>query len=128
MNTDFINSEAYPIDASEYILNNINISKMKIYNHFNFGSYLELKGIPAFIDSRSGVFTEEFNPGTTILEDWLNISHGNVDYNEIFDEYGITHVLLYNNEIISTYIKYDKNYKLIYQDDFFSLYERLNVE
>ncbi len=128
LNTDFINSEAYPIDASEYILNNINISKMKIYNHFNFGSYLELKGIPAFIDSRSGVFTEEFNPGTTILEDWLNISHGNVDYNEIFDEYGITHVLLYNNEIISTYIKYDKNYKLIYQDDFFSLYERLNVE
>ncbi len=128
LNEDYINSGDYPVDASEYILNNIDISKMKIYNHFNFGSYLEFKGIPAFIDSRSGIFTEEFNPGTTILADWLSASKGYVNYNELFDKYGITHALLYNDEIINTYIKYDKNYKLIYQDDSFSLYEKLNIE
>lgn len=128
LNEDYINSGDYPVDASEYILNNVDISKMKIYNHFNFGSYLEFKEIPAFIDSRSGIFTEEFNPGTTILADWLSASKGYLNYNELFDKYGITHALLYNDEIINTYIKYDKNYKLIYQDDSFSLYEKLNVE
>ena len=38
-------------DATEYIIDNIDVSKMKIYNHFNFGSYLELNGIKVFLDS-----------------------------------------------------------------------------
>ena len=46
---------------------------MKIFNHFNFGSYLEYKNIPVFIDSRSGMYTEEFNEGCTILKDWMNV-------------------------------------------------------
>lgn len=123
---DYVEISDYPVDATEYILNNIDVNNMKIYNHFNFGSYLEFKGIKAFIDSRSEVYTEEFNPGTTILEDWHNIVSGSVSYKDIFDKYGITHVLLYNDEIINTYIKYDKDYNLLYHDDAFSLYEKVN--
>lgn len=126
LHVDYIYTQDYPVDAINYIVENIDISNMKIYNHFNFGSYLEFRGIKAFIDSRSGVFTEEFNPGTTILEDWNNIVSGSVSYKDIFDKYGITHVLLYNDEIINTYIKYDKDYNLLYQDDSFSLYEKVS--
>ena len=42
----------YPVEAVEYIHKNINIDQMKIFNHFNFGSYLELKGIKAFVYRR----------------------------------------------------------------------------
>ena len=122
---DYVNTTIYPVNATEYILNNIDISSMKIFNHFNFGSYLELNGIKAFIDSRSGVFTEEFNPGTTILKDWLNVIDGVTHYDYLFDKYDITHALIYNEELISVYIKGDSNWNLIYQDDIFSLYERV---
>ena len=125
MYRDYIDASEYPINATEYILENIDILNMKIYNGFNFGSYLEYKGIKAFLDSRSGVFTDEFNPGVTILNDWYDVYKCSIHYNYIFDKYGITHVLLNRKEKISTYIIKDSTWKLIYQDDSFELYERV---
>ena len=125
LKNDYIDSMYYPIGATEYILNNINVDEMKIYNHFNFGSYLEFKGIKAFIDSRSGVFTEEFNPGTTILSDWYDTYKGNEHYKKTFDKYEITHVLVYIEEVINVYMQNDPEWKLIYQDDQFYLYEKV---
>lgn len=125
INLDYLDSSKYPVDASEYILNSVDVSNMRIYNHFNFGSYLELKGIPAFIDSRSGVYTDEFNPGTNILVDWLNLTNGACHYDSIFSKYQITHVLLYKDELINLYICKDDNYKILYEDDVFVFYERV---
>lgn len=122
---DYVNSINYPVNATNYILNNIDFENMRIYNHFNFGSYLEVNGIKAFIDSRSGIFTEEFNPGTTILNDWLSADSGLVNYEDIFEKYNITHALLTNDEIINMYICKDSNWKLVYQDDIFLLYEKV---
>lgn len=125
---DYVDTVNYPVNATNYILNNVDLENMRIYNHFNFGSYLEVNGIKAFIDSRSGVFTEEFNPGTTILDDWWEASYGSKHYSEVFDKYNITHALLYNEELITIYISDDEDWKLIYQDDKFSIYERVNKE
>lgn len=123
---NFISTESYPVDAVNYILDNIELDNMRIYNVFDFGSYLELNGIKAFIDSRSGVFSPEFNKGCTILQDNVDVFYGNVSYKTIFDKYKITHALLENTEIANIYIVDDENWKLIYQDDIFSLYERIN--
>ena len=123
----YINYSLYPIGAANYINNNIDKNKIKIYNHFNFGSYLEYQGIQAFIDSRSELYTTEFNPGCTILEDFKDASELTQNYNDIFDKYEITHVLLYSNEPISNFIKYDSKWKFIYQDDGFILYERVKT-
>lgn len=121
---DYINYLLYPVKATNYIINNLDIDNMKIYNHFNFGSYLEYKGVKSFIDSRSEVYTPEFNKGCTVLQDWKNVSELDVNYNEIFDKYEINYVLLYSNEPISRYIKYDSKWNYIYQDNSFILYER----
>ena len=130
LNSDFSNSSkkfiddtTYPIEACTYIKENIDVKNMRIFNHFNFGSYLEFCDIPAFIDSRSGIFCKEFN-NTSILEDWYNAFYGNCDYKEVFKKYNITHALLYKDEIISQYIDDDSNYKKIYEDDYFVLYEK----
>lgn len=114
----------YPIKACDYILKNLDVNTIRIFNHFNYGSYLEFRGIKAFIDSRSGIFTDEFNEGCTVLEDWNDIDESNVDYNKIFDKYNITHLLLSNNEKTAMKIKEDPNWNCIYQDDSFILYER----
>lgn len=121
---DYIPALYYPINATQYILDNIDISKMRIYNHFNFGGYLELLGIPVFLDSRAEMYAKEFND-TTILEDWCDLSSGNESYKKIFDKYEITHALLYKTEIINNYIKEDAEWNIIYQDDVFVLYERV---
>ena len=121
---DYITTLVYPVNAAQYILDNIDISEMKIYNHFNFGGYLEFLGIPVFLDSRAEMYAKEFND-TTILEDWCSITSGDESYKKIFDKYGITHALIYKAELIYNYIKDDTEWKILYQDDVFVLYERI---
>ena len=121
---DFVDTKLYPVDAANYILENIDIQNMRIFNHFNFGSYLEYRKIPVFVDSRSEMYTSKFNEKCTILQDWYNAYEAQVSYKKIFDKYEITHALLYNSEPITNFICYDEEWELIYQDDIFSLYKR----
>lgn len=120
----YVEKDLYPVDATEYILNNLDIENIRIYNGFNWGSYLEFKGIKAFIDSRSGMFCNEFNPGVTILEDWLAIYNDKINHNEIFDKYNITHVLVQNIEELNKKVQNDMLWKQIYKDENFTLYAR----
>lgn len=120
----YVEESMYPIEASNYILENLDVDTIKIYNAFNWGSYLELRGIKAFIDSRSGMFCNEFNPGVTILEDWLAVYDEKLNYNEIFNKYEITHVLVQNKEKLNEKIDKDVLWKKIYQDKYFTFYEK----
>lgn len=124
INQSFVDETRYPVEATEYILENLDIENMRIFNHFNFGSYLEFKGVPVFIDSRSGIYCEEFN-NTSILQDWLDAAYGTSHYKDIVEKYNITHMLLYKTEIINTYISEDTDYYILYEDDNFALYEKI---
>lgn len=126
LSNEYVNRMDYPVDISNYILENLNTEDMRIYNHFNCGSYLEFRGIKAFIDSRSGIFTPEFNEGCTVLEDWYAVENGQVNYKEIFEEYDITHVLVNKGSVIDNYIAYDNEWNVIYDIGTFMLYEKVN--
>lgn len=117
----YINKKIYPVEAVDYIKNNLDYKNMKIYNHFNFGSYLEFCNIRAFVDSRSEIFCKEFND-VEILQDWLNVRDFKVHYDEIFKKYNIDYVLVYNEEGINTYLNKDSSYEKIYKDEYFSIY------
>lgn len=121
---DYVSTKDYPVDAVKFIKNNINISTMRLYNHFNNGSYLEFNDIPVFIDSRAEIYLNTFND-TNILDDW-NTANNSKKYSIIFNKYEITHALLYNENKIIDYISEDKEWQKIYQDDSFSIYERIN--
>lgn len=120
----YVDEKKYPVNAAEYILENLETENMKLFNHFNFGSYLEYKGIKTFIDSRSEIYTEQFNKDCNILADWHETNQGKKDYKEIFEKYGITDALLYKSEVINQFIDDDENWKKIYEDDYFVLYEK----
>jgi hypothetical protein len=82
-----------------------------------------LNDIPVFIDSRLDVYCSEFND-TDVFHDYIYATQGMEYYEDIFSKYDFTHVLLYKNELLNKYIPKDSNYKLLYEDDYFSLYER----
>lgn len=117
----YVNEKKYPVEAVNFIKENLDYKNLKIYNSFNYGSYLELSGIPAFVDSRSEIFTEEFN-NVTILKDWLETSRGNVNYNDTFEKYKIDYAIVEDKEIINTYISTDENYEKVFDDETFSIY------
>ena len=43
------------------MLQNLDVKNIKLFNEYNYGSYLLYKGIPVFIDSRADLYAPEFN-------------------------------------------------------------------
>ena len=122
----YVDESMYPVKASEYINSKIDKSKMKLFNEFSYGTYLEFKDIKVFIDSRSEVFCKEFND-TTVLYDCFGASYGFLDYEKIFDKYKFTHAIISKKEktSIKFYIQKNNKYKLVYDDKYFSIYEKV---
>lgn len=124
---DYENPELCPTGVVNYVLENFEkeeIDKMRIYNGFNFGSYMEFRGLPVFMDSRAEIYLSKFND-TTIIEDFLKLSGGEVHYNDIFEKYDINYALIENDSMVANYIYEDKYWNLLYQDNYFAFYEKV---
>ena len=124
LDDNYIDESSYPVQACDYILANLDINNMKIYNEYNYGSYMLYRGIPVFVDSRADLYTPEFNPGCTVFDDFLNISNIGTYYENKFDEYDITHVICFKNAKLNMFLSRNYEYKELYSDDHFVIYER----
>ncbi len=129
---EYIDSSTYPVEASDWMISNLDVAKIKLYNEYNYGSYLLFRGIPVFIDSRCDLYSPEFNEdkengidGRDIFSDALNIAGLGVNYKNKFEEYGVTHVILYENSKLAMILKSDADYKLLYSKGNFVIFERL---
>lgn len=131
INNEYVSKSSYPVDACNYILENIDLENAKFYNEYNYGSYMLFRGIPVFIDSRADLYAPEFsgNEDKDVFTDFINTSGISKFYEDTFKKYEITHIISYKNSktnMIITKTK-DKNYKELYSDDHFVIYERLNA-
>lgn len=131
-NVKYVNESTYPVQASDWILENLDVKNIKLYNEYNYGSYLLFKGIPVFIDSRADLYAPEFNTpsgkaidGNDIFMDFINSSNISTYYGDIFEKYNITHVIVYKNSKIAMLIRNadSEKYNEIYSDDNFVIYE-----
>lgn len=102
MNETYINEASYPVEAVNWIKENLDYKNIRMFNEYNYGSYLLMNDIPVFIDSRCDLYTPEFNGekdedgeyvGQDIFTDFMNISGIATYYDTKFDEYDITHVM-----------------------------------
>ena len=129
INDKFVNEKIYPVQAADYILTSLDIKNMRLFNEYNYGSYLLYRGIPVFIDSRADLYAPEFNKkdgeeGRDIFSDYINISSIGTYYETKFEKYGITHVIVVNNAKLNMFLSRDEKYKQLYKDDNFIIYER----
>ena len=119
----FIDENTYPVVMTEYIKKNLDIKKIKLYNEYDFGSYLIYKDIPVFIDSRSDLYTKPFNHKNDIFTQSMKITE---KYGRVFQKYGITHILIYKDTDLNQILAASSNYKLIHKEGRFMLYEYLS--
>ena len=127
-NDSYISESSYPVEACDFILENIDLGKAKFYNEYNYGSYMLFRGIPVFVDSRADLYAPEFSgKEEDIFMDFIETSNISKFYEDTFEKYNITHVITYKNSktnMIITKTK-DSNYKELYRDKYFVIYERL---
>mgnify|MGYP000025834301 CR=1 FL=1 len=127
--SQYIDKKTYPVQMSDFMLqyfdeNNINLKDVRLYNEYNYGSYLLFRGIPVFIDSRCDLYAPEYNSGRNIFMDFMESSNLDIWFEDIFKKYDITHVILYKNSKMNMIIQNAKldRYKLIKEDDNFVFY------
>lgn len=121
---EYIDPTVYPVTMVDYMKENLDMENVRLYNEYDFGSYLIYKDIPVFIDSRSDLYTEPFNHKTDIFNEYMNITQ---NYGRIFKKYEITHILIYKDTELNQILAASSNYKLIHKDGRFMLYEYLNA-
>lgn len=127
----YVDESTYPVAACDYILENIDLTNAKFYNEYNYGSYMLFRGIPVFIDSRADLYAPEFsgNEDEDIFSDFINTSSISRFYEDTFKKYNITHIICYKNSkmnMLMTKTK-DARYNELYSDNYFVIYERLNL-
>lgn len=127
----YVDSSTYPVSASDWIIENLDYKNIKLYNEYNYGSYLLFRGIPVFIDSRADLYAPEFNgnpkkniQGRDIFSDALNIAGIAYNYKDAFETYGVTHVISYSDSKLVMLLSDDSDYKKLYDDDRFTIFER----
>lgn len=124
----YIDERSYPVKAVEWLKENVNIEEIRLYNEYNYGSYILYQDVKVFVDSRADLYTPEFNGDKEkdVFTDVLQTSGIGRYYEDTFDKYEITHLLIPNNTKINLFISKDDNYKELYKDDYFVIYERLD--
>lgn len=131
LDDEYVDSNSYPVSACDYILENIDLENARFYNEYNYGSYMLFRGIPVFIDSRADLYAPEFsgNEEEDIFTDFINTSGISKFYEDTFEKYNITHVIISKKSKTNMIITKtdDENYKELYSDDNFVIYERLSV-
>lgn len=130
----FVNERSYPVQASNFILENLDIHNIRLFNEYNYGSYLLYRGIPVFIDSRADLYAPEFNgtkneegewEGRDIFSDYINVSNIGTYYEDKMVKYDITHVIIGKNTKLNMFLSRDDKYIELYSDDYFVVYERI---
>ena len=130
----FVNERSYPVQASDFILENLDINNIRLFNEYNCGSYLLYRGIPVFIDSRADLYAPEFNgtkneegkwEGRDIFSDYINVSNISTYYEDKMVKYDITHVIIGKNTKLNMFLSRDDKYIELYSDDYFVVYERI---
>ncbi len=105
-----------PLDAANYILNNLDADNLRLFNDYDVGSFLEFKGIKTFIDPRAEVFLKSNNKKDDILNDYFEVLIGKTYYVDFIRKYGFSHFLAVRGSLMDTYLSRDSNILLLYED------------
>jgi len=121
---EYFDNNEYPIKAADYIVENLDYKNIRLFNEYNYGSYLLYRDIPVFIDSRADLYTKQFSGlEYDIFDDYMKHTS---KYNEIVEFYDITHVMFKKDNSTHTFFLYSDNYKKLYEDETFILFEKMN--
>lgn len=91
----------------------------RLYNMYDYGGELIYNDILVFIDGRADLYSK-YN-----YSDYLKISKLEGDYIKIIEKYDFDYFLVDEKYPISTYLKYNFDYELLYKNDGVAFYRKI---
>ncbi|MBQ8044364.1 MAG: hypothetical protein IJ272_09525 [Clostridia bacterium] len=119
----YVFEEKYPVKAVEFLKENMNKSD-RIFNYYDWGSYLMLNDIRVYMDSRCDLYTKEYN-GTDIADDYNKLIHCDKDYKEVIEKYNINMFIIPVDTALETLLQENMQFEKIYRDDVTVIYKQI---
>ncbi len=94
-----------------------------LYTGYNDGGYAEFVGFKPYIDPRAEVFVKKNNHQDDIMKEYFLLQTGNIYYKTVLDKYNFTHLLVAKADILYTYLPYDGDYRMVYEDELYAIFE-----
>ncbi len=124
-NTHPVNAAEYPAFAVNFLLDHYQKEDIRVFNDYNFGSYLMFRDLKVTTDSRSDLYTKPFNKTFDYFDEYINFDQsGYKDYKNYFEKYNINFIIVKNNSYINLQVLKDPDYHLIYSDDTFRIIKK----
>lgn len=111
-------SDALPVSALAFAQQTA--LKGPVFNDYNYGGALILRGIPTFIDGRGELYDAPF---IKRYLDALYLRDG-VQLNELLDDYGIAWTLLANGRPANLALEQMPGWRRVYRDEHTTIFER----
>ena len=83
----------------------------RLFNYYDYGAYLIYQNIPVFIDGRADLYSK-YN-----YKDYQKISRLSYRFPQLISKYNFDYFLVPRKSGLSSYLKEDGSYVLIYHDD-----------
>jgi hypothetical protein len=105
--------------AIDFILDNNQAENITLWTGFHNGGYAEFRGIKNYLDARPEIFSISNNHRKDIIQEYLALCNGDLDYREFFSRYNFTHIFITTEEKIPyLMLSNDPNYKMVFEYDF----------
>ncbi|MGM9539685.1 hypothetical protein [Anaerovibrio sp.] len=114
---DMISKPVVPrgLEASaKVILEQGNKEDIVLWTGYNDGSYMEFHGVRCYLDARAEIFMPDINRKKNILNEYVLLLAGNIDYRDFVRRYNFTHFLTTTKDPLYESLKHDDNYILIF--------------
>ncbi|QQE81383.1 hypothetical protein GI364_17810 [Alicyclobacillus sp. SO9] len=101
-----MSTSAYPVGAANYLLSH---PQYHLLNAYNFGGYFIYRGIPTFVDGRTGIFLHKnlFSNYLALQNLWWNAP-------QLLQKYKIGAVVFPSGNQLITYLSNEPNWKIVY--------------
>lgn len=112
-------------NAVDFVINENN-GETVLYTGYNDGGLAEYKGLATYIDPRAEVFVKKNNKKEDIMKEYYLLQTGSLYYKDFVDKYRFTHLIVTEQDILFAYLKHDNDYKVVYSNEKYDLYKRIN--
>ncbi len=120
----FVRADQTPAvaQAVHYLKENEPQEDMVLYTGYNEGGFAEYMGLKPYIDPRAEVFVKKNNGAKDVMLEYYRLQVGQEYYKSVLDEYGFTHLIVSQDDILSADLPHDDDYTCVYDDGEYAVY------
>ncbi|MEE3343644.1 MAG: hypothetical protein VZS44_06105 [Bacilli bacterium] len=105
--------------AVDFLLDNYDKNKMKLYVGYDQGGYFEYRGLKPYIDPRAEVFLKANNKKEDIFKEYYDLLFGLLldkdDLDKFLEKYNFTHLVVVDSERLYNRINENGKYEVVFK-------------